>query len=91
MRYEAISLVSIDWRIMDERIQIVRATIHTEFGRVLDLEELARLVNLSPSRLRHLFKTEVGKTPTQYLKSIRMQAAHVLIKNTFFQPYSQTI
>ena len=68
---------------MDERIQIVRATIRTEFGRVLDLEELARLVNLSPSRLRHLFKMETGKTPAQYLKSVRMQEAHVLIRTTF--------
>ena len=68
---------------MDRRIQIVSAAIETDFRRAWDSEELARLVNLSTSRLRHLFKAEMGKTPAQYLKSIRMREAHTLLLTTF--------
>ena len=53
------------------------------FRRAWDLEELARLVNLSTSRLRHLFKSEIGKSPMQYLKSVRMTHAAMLLRTTF--------
>ena len=68
---------------MDRRIQIVISAIETDFRRGWDNEELARLVNLSTSRLRHLFKAEIGKTPAQYLKSIRMREAQTLLLTTF--------
>jgi AraC-like DNA-binding protein len=35
-------------------------------GRLLRLPALAQLVNLSPSRLRHLFTAETGFTPARY-------------------------
>lgn len=44
-------------------------------NRKLFLDDLAESVNLSASRLRHLFKAEIGKTPTQYLRTRRMQEA----------------
>ncbi len=69
--------------IMDRRIQIVSSTIETDFRRAWDSEDLARLVNLSTSRLRHLFKAEMGKTPAQYLKTIRMREAQRLLLTTF--------
>lgn len=68
---------------MDRRIQLVSAAIETDFRRAWDSHELARLVNLSTSRLRHLFKAEMGKTPAQYLKSIRMREAQTLLLTTF--------
>ena len=39
-----------------------------------DTPALAALVNLSPSRFRHLFKQETGTSPAQYLKDYRMFA-----------------
>jgi AraC-like DNA-binding protein len=45
--------------------------------------ELADLVNLSGSRLRHLFKQETGTTPAQYLKAIRLKKAAALLRSTF--------
>ncbi len=68
---------------MDRRIQIVSAAIETDFRRAWDSDQLARLVSLSTSRLRHLFKAEMGKTPSQYLKSIRMREAQTLLLTTF--------
>jgi len=68
---------------MDRRVQIVRAAIEADFHRAWDNEKLARLVNLSTSRLRHLFKAETGSTPAQYLKSVRMREAQRLLLTTF--------
>lgn len=45
--------------------------------------ELGQLVNLSGSRLRHLFKAEMDQTPAQYLKGIRMREAATLLRTTF--------
>lgn len=68
---------------MDRRIQIVISAIETDFRRAWTIAELADLVNLSPSRLRHLFKAEAGQTPTQFLKAVRLQAAEKLLRTTF--------
>jgi transcriptional regulator GlxA family with amidase domain len=45
--------------------------------------QLGQLVNLSGSRLRHLFKAEMDQTPAQYLKTIRMSEAATLLRTTF--------
>jgi two-component system response regulator YesN len=47
------------------------------------LEELGRQVNLSASRLRHIFKQQTGKTPAQYLKDLRLRQAELLLRTTF--------
>jgi AraC-like DNA-binding protein len=40
-------------------------------------------VNLSPSRLSHLFKRETGVPPQEFLKQIRMYHARTLLEDTF--------
>ncbi len=67
---------------MDARIQILTSLIRSEFYRDLHLEALAHLVNLSPSRLRHLFKHDTGQTLAQYLLSTRIQHARLLLETT---------
>jgi two-component system response regulator YesN len=67
---------------MDRRIQIIASVIDNEFCRGLNTKKAALLVNLSPSRLRHLFKLETGKTFAQYLAQKRMQEATALLKDT---------
>lgn len=68
---------------MDHRIQIITSRIEEQFTRELKISELARMVNVSESHLRHLFKSETGLTPTQYLKRLRMQKARTLLESTF--------
>ena len=68
---------------MDQRVQTVIALMEAAIRRELPARELARSVNLSPWRLCHLFKAEVGTSPTQYLKRIRMENAQHLLMNTF--------
>lgn len=57
--------------------------IGTDLCREMTIAELARRVNLSLSRLRHLFKTEMGMSPAQYLKALRLQRAKDLLETTF--------
>lgn len=52
-------------------------------GKRLALEELAMSMNLSASRLRHLFSSEMGVSPKQYQMTVRMEHAKHLIENTF--------
>ena len=68
---------------MDDRIKRVIVDIEKHLNTELSLDVLAQSVNLSTSRLRHLFKAETGMTPAQYLKSLRMSCAKKLVETTF--------
>ena len=70
---------------MDQRVQIVRSAIEKDCRRAWTIAALARLVNLSPSRLRHLFKNETGLTPNQFIKEVRLSEAEKLLRNTFLR------
>ncbi len=68
---------------MDRRIALVISQLQARISSPLNLIEIARDVNLSSSRLRHLFKNETGQTPAQYLKQLRMQRSEILLRTTF--------
>ncbi len=42
-------------------------------------EQLARVAALSPSRLRHLFRTQAGESPRNYQEAQRMRRARELL------------
>src|SRR5215203_5031443 len=60
---------------MDYRVSTVIALMEEQIHRKSSLCAMAHHVQLSPSRLRHIFKTETAVTLTQYLKSMRMRQA----------------
>lgn len=68
---------------MDRRIELVIAKIKNESAVAWDTPTLAAMVNLSPSRFRHLFKQETGKGPAQYLKEYRLRKAEKMLRTTF--------
>jgi len=68
---------------MDVRIGMVAKYIKDNLHKNLKPAELARSLNLSASRLNHLFKAEIGMTPTQYLKALRLERAKDLGEMTF--------
>ena len=68
---------------MDRRIEVVISNLEARPTKAWATAELADLVNLSGSRLRHLFKQETGITPAQYLKAIRLRRAETLLRTTF--------
>ena len=68
---------------MDRRIQAVIRLIEDDFEQEPSHGELAELVNLSPSRLRHLFKAEVGISINGYRNFLRMHKAKELVETSF--------
>lgn len=67
----------------DRRVQVVKILIEDNFHRRLDLTEMAKAVNLSPWRLAHLFKAEVGISPLRYLNLVRLQKARQFLETGF--------
>jgi transcriptional regulator GlxA family with amidase domain len=72
-----------DVAIMDRRVKSVIDYMSTDLRRPLDLEKVAHSVNLSASRMQHLFKADTNMTAAQYLKFLRLQMAKKLIESTF--------
>ena len=68
---------------MDRRIELVISKIKKDTARAWDSTTLSALVNLSPSRFRHLFKQETGTTPGQYIKELRLRKAEKMLRTTF--------
>jgi AraC family transcriptional regulator of arabinose operon len=69
---------------MDHRVEFLMLVVEREFSSCsLGRDKLAKLVNLSPLRLQHLFKTETGKTPSQCLKIRRLQEVEMLLRTEF--------
>lgn len=66
----------------DPRIQQVLSVISSNLSAELDITALARDVGLSPSRLAHLFKEEVGDSPARTILSLRMRQAARLLEHT---------
>lgn len=56
--------------------------MNVNMGRKLLLTDLARVARLSRSRFCEAFKSELGLSVGRYLKALRIQRAHELLKTT---------
>jgi AraC-like DNA-binding protein len=65
-----------------ERLSPVLTYMHDNMLNPMTREELANLVNLSPTRFYALFKEAVGVSPTDYIQNVRMQQAQRLLLNS---------
>ncbi|MFL6274418.1 MAG: helix-turn-helix transcriptional regulator [Blastocatellia bacterium] len=65
-----------NWKIQ-KVIEFFAANLH----RQIHMAEISNVVGLSPSRLHDLFKAELGMPPMQYLKTLRMEKACVLLQD----------
>ncbi len=61
------------------RIAQALRRIHTDYDQPLDVETLARAANMSVSVFHQHFKTVTATSPIQYLKSIRLHKARLLM------------
>lgn len=68
---------------MDRRIHRVIILITDNLHREIDLTEISQQMNISASRLRHLFKEQTGLSPLQYIKAERMKRASQLLETTY--------
>jgi transcriptional regulator GlxA family with amidase domain len=65
---------------MDTRILSLKKQISANLQSQPSIEELALSVRLSSSHLLKLFKTEVGISPIQYLRHLRLERAKELLE-----------
>jgi transcriptional regulator GlxA family with amidase domain len=69
--------------IRDARIR--RAIEYLEGSEIPSLSCVASALNLSASRFRHLFKSEVGVSPHQYVHLLRLQRARSLLQSSLLR------
>jgi AraC family transcriptional regulator of arabinose operon len=67
---------------MDNRVEQALELISAHLSRPLSVADVAREVGVSPSRLSHLFKKEVGVSFPGYLENRRMERAEDLLRMT---------
>ena len=67
---------------MDYRIEKVLASIENDVSKTLTVKNLAESVNLSVSHFQHLFKREVGKSVSQYVRDLRLEKARQLLEES---------
>jgi AraC-like DNA-binding protein len=65
--------------IRDRRIQAVIKFMKANLQRRVSLDEFAAVANLSKSHFMHLFKTETGVPPGEYLIRLRIEKARDLL------------
>lgn len=70
---------------MDARIEKITDLLTADAAHVLASDELARTVNLSVRRLRHLFKEEMGLPIRCYISRIRMRRARKLLSHSYLR------
>lgn len=68
---------------VDQRVEKVLQVMRDDLGAELSLAGLAHSVNLSVWRLSHIFRSEVGISPIQYLKVLRIEKAKHLLETSF--------
>ena len=70
-------------RPVDRRIEVVVMTLERNSHKQVPIKEMARLVNLSPGRLAHLFKSEMQLSIQQYLTQVRLAKAKSHLESSF--------
>jgi AraC family transcriptional regulator of arabinose operon len=81
---ERVMAKSIANRSRDRRVRAIIREVSelVSFEREV-IEALAMKVNLSPSRLRHLFRREIGMSIGQFVRRQRLERARGLLESTF--------
>ena len=69
--------------ITDFRIAEAIRLIESDFEQDFDFNRLAETLNLSASRLRHLFKKQTGVSFRKYLRKVRMKQAKQVLETSF--------
>jgi AraC family transcriptional regulator of arabinose operon len=68
--------------LLDARVKQVLDTIAEDLARPMSVDVLARIVSLSPSRLAHLFRQEIGDSIVNVALAMRLRRAAWLLEFT---------
>jgi AraC family transcriptional regulator, arabinose operon regulatory protein len=66
----------------DPRVMLAMDYLLSHLAAPVEMGELSRITNLSASHLSHLFKTQTGMTPQQFLEKERLFRAQQLLTHT---------
>jgi AraC family transcriptional regulator of arabinose operon len=67
---------------MDHRVAKAINLMREAMTDQVSIQGLSRAVNLSPGRLREVFRRETGRSPIQYLRDLRLRRAEQLLRTT---------
>jgi AraC family transcriptional regulator len=67
----------------DRRILAAVENLHSSLWIYTSVSDLARSVNMSRWHFSHLFKAQMSQSPSQYMKTLRMQEAQRILSETF--------
>lgn len=70
---------------MDKRILLLKEIILSKIQSSPTIEELSTHINISPSRLRQLFKSETGMPFGEYVRHLQLEYARELLETTFMR------
>jgi len=68
---------------MDPRVAWAVEEMKRRIAEPLSVADLARGAHLSVSRFAHLFRSETGCAPGEFLQAVRMMRARALLERTF--------
>jgi len=69
--------------VIDSRVTWAVAEMQARMAQPFRMAEMAAATNLSPSRFRHLFTTQTGLPPSQFLRRMRLRRARLLLERSF--------
>jgi AraC family transcriptional regulator len=67
----------------DRRILAAVENLHSSLWIYTSVSDLARSVNMSRWHFSHLFKAQMSQSPSQYMRTLRMQEAQRILSETF--------
>lgn len=65
-----------------KEIEVVKKYIYEHFDEEIGVDQLARIVYLTPSYLSSIFKKETGQNLSKFIKQFRMERAKDMLENT---------
>lgn len=66
----------------DELVSLAQSWMRNNLSQVIELQQVARLVDQSERQFRRRFKRATGFSPLQYLNRIRLEQAQALLRET---------
>ena len=70
---------------MERRIFHIKEELFNNLQHQWKIEEMAEIVGLSAPHFQKLFKINIGMSPIEYLRDLRLERARELLETTFLQ------
>lgn len=68
---------------MDKRIAFLKKQMLSNLQHSPTVKQMAHSINLSEPHLQQLFRREIGMSPIQYLRNLRLEKARELLDESF--------